>query len=244
MEYVPYVYLIKNKSTGLKYLGVRYAKGCHPNDLWTTYFTSSTSVHKLIEQFGKEDWYVKVIHKFPNNPNAAILKEASYFKYIKQRDDYINLCYSSGIIDLRVHSRAGKIGGSVVYARKIGIFRDEKERKKWASMGGKIGGKRQADLGLGFHQYKNNPELHKKWSSMGGKKSGVFANSIYQSEFGKRGGIKNKGFIWINDGVKSYKYTKKQQTEKSLEQFLVENPNYKKGRVNAKNKINKKTIDS
>jgi hypothetical protein len=42
-------------------------------------------------------------------------------------------------------------------------------RKSQASKGGKIGGKKQAELGLGFHQYKNNKELHRKWSSLGGK---------------------------------------------------------------------------
>ncbi len=42
-------------------------------------------------------------------------------------------------------------------------------RKEQSSKGGKIGGKVQAELGLGFHQYKNNPELHKQWASLGGK---------------------------------------------------------------------------
>lgn len=42
-------------------------------------------------------------------------------------------------------------------------------RKLQASKGGKIGGKKQAELGLGFHQYKHNPELHRTWASLGGK---------------------------------------------------------------------------
>jgi hypothetical protein len=41
----------------------------------------------------------------------------------------------------------------------------EEGRKKRASMGGKIGGKKQAELGLGFH----NPEVKKKACSLGGK---------------------------------------------------------------------------
>ena len=41
----------------------------------------------------------------------------------------------------------------------------EEGRKKRASMGGKIGGKKQAELGLGFH----NPEVRKKACSLGGK---------------------------------------------------------------------------
>lgn len=80
---IPYVYIIKNKSTNLKYLGVRYANGCDPSDLWVTYFTSSKLVHKLIETFGKDDFYVKILHIFPNNPEKAILREAKYFPFIK-----------------------------------------------------------------------------------------------------------------------------------------------------------------
>lgn len=128
-------------------------------------------------------------------------------------------------------SEGGKIGGKKVYESKIGIFRNEKERTIWASKGGKIGGKIQAEKGLGFHKYKSDPELHREWSSKGGKVSGQFQNKEFQSEMGKRGGIKNKGFIWINDGKKSYKYTKKQQNEKSIEEFLKENSDYKRGIV-------------
>lgn len=41
----------------------------------------------------------------------------------------------------------------------------EEGRKKRASMGGKIGGKKQAELGIGFH----HPEIRKKATSLGGK---------------------------------------------------------------------------
>ena len=37
----PFTYLIKHKTSGKVYYGVRYAKKCSPIDLWTTYFTSS-----------------------------------------------------------------------------------------------------------------------------------------------------------------------------------------------------------
>jgi hypothetical protein len=131
-------------------------------------------------------------------------------------------------------SEGGKIGGKKVYENKVGIFRSEEDRKLWASLGGKVGGKKQAELGLGFHTYKNNPELHIQNSSKGGKTSGVFQNKNFQSEMGKRGGIKNKGFIWINDGIKNFKYTKKQQDILTIEQYLEENPKYKLGRLKSK----------
>lgn len=52
-----------------------------------------------------------------------------------------------------------------------------------------------------------------------------------QSERGKLGGPKNKGFIWYNDGKTSYKYTKKRQQEKNINIFLRENRQYKMGRI-------------
>lgn len=233
--YIPYVYIIKNKTTQLKYLGVRYAKNCHPNDFWVTYFTSSKLVKKLIDLYGKEDFYIKILHKFPNDPEKAVLKEAHYFPMIKKRDDYLNLTYSSGVQDLRIASKAGKIGGRIVKELGIGIFRCYEERKIWSSMGGTAGSKVQIENKIGIHG--QTAEERKYYSDMGRKKckelkKGLFDPKI-QSELGKRGGLKNKGFKWYNDGNKDYKYTAKQQTELPFEDFLTET-GFNKGRTNSK----------
>lgn len=47
--YTPYTYLIGWSAHNKWYYGVRYAKNCHPSDLWTKYFTSS----KVIQDFRK-----------------------------------------------------------------------------------------------------------------------------------------------------------------------------------------------
>ena len=248
-EYIPFVYIVKNKTTNLKYIGVKYAKGCHPDDFWVTYFTSSNAVKKLIEVFGKEDFSFKIIHTYPNDPESAILKEAFYFSLIKKRDDYLNMTYSSGIQDLRICSKAGKVGGSIVKKKKIGICTDDVEkRREWASLGGKAGSKVQIENNIGIHISKTNPKLHKKYASIGGK-NGLFSiNYIMrqnnctedeaeyilkqqQSDRGKIGGKGNKGFKWYNDGENSFKYTVKQQKIKSFGLFLKENEKYKKGRI-------------
>ena len=228
LDYIPYVYIIKNKTTKMKYIGVRYAKGCNPADLWVSYFTSSSLVKKLIAQFGKDDFVVKVIHRYPNDPKAAILKEANYFKYIKERDDYLNITYSSGCQDLRIASKGGKVGGSIVYAKQIGIFRSDEDRKRWASEAGKVGGAKQRDHKLGIHGLSKEQRLSN--CSKGGKNGG-FTNPELQRELGKRGGPKNKGFVWITDGENSIKYSPKMQKEKSVECFLKENPSFYRGRT-------------
>lgn len=64
------------------------------------------------------------------------------------------------------------------------------------------------------------------------KEKGVgFYDSDLQSALGKRGGPKNKGFIWLNDGNINLKYSPKMRAKTSVEQFLKENPNLKRGRL-------------
>lgn len=52
---IPYTYLIGWVKQNKFYYGVRYALGCDPSDLMSTYFTSSPKVSKMIEQYGIPD---------------------------------------------------------------------------------------------------------------------------------------------------------------------------------------------
>jgi hypothetical protein len=68
---------------------------------------------------------------------------------------------------------------------------------------------------------------------------GLFDRNV-QAEMGKRGGPKNKGFIWYTDGVNSFKYTSRMQTELSFDEFLARNKNFREGRPDSFNKDNKR----
>lgn len=57
---IPYTYRITHLPSGKHYYGARYAKDCHPSDLWVKYFTSSKTVKKLIEQDGEDAFFVEV----------------------------------------------------------------------------------------------------------------------------------------------------------------------------------------
>lgn len=231
MEWVPYVYFIRHKSTGLRYVGVRFARGCHPHDLWSEYFTSSKLVHKLIEEFGKDDFQIKVWKKFPNRPDQAVLEEAKFFPMIQKRGNYLNIAYSSGIQDLRVCSKGGKVGGAIVKSKGIGIFAIDKETHlKNARAGGKVGGTKQRDLKIGIHAQSKEERL--VLSSRGGKAAipnSGFKDSARQSDRGRRGGPKNKGFVWITDGNFDRKYTLRDQAELSIDLFLLKHPEFKRG---------------
>ena len=180
---------------------------------------------------------------FPNDPEGAILKEADYFPLIKQKEHFLNLCYSSGLQDLRLNSKAGKVGGAISKALGLGI-NDPLKRAEYARIGGKASWNKKASKEF---VYWASSEGRKTRSSKGGK-NGNFSNQYIQRKYnvseeearvihrqkqsarGKKGGIKNRGFRWINDGVKSYKYTKKQQDVESVEDY-VKRKNYKLGRI-------------
>lgn len=66
---MPYTYLIGWTDIDKYYYGVRFAPGCVPSDLFTTYFTSSKRVHKLHEQVGRPD-VIEVRRTFVSSTKA------------------------------------------------------------------------------------------------------------------------------------------------------------------------------
>jgi len=131
----------------------------------------------------------------------------------------------------------GKVGGNKVKEIQVGILdpKYKDERIKWASLGGKAA---QATLKEKQLSSFYNPELRLKAASAGGK-VGAFTMPEIQRANGKKGGANNKGFVWLSNKKISIKYTAKMQQDKSTEDFLRENSNFKRGRLkNNENKIN------
>lgn len=201
---IPYVYWIKNKTTGLKYVGVKYAKGCHPKEFWVSYFTSSKTIHKLIHLYGKEDFKIKILHVF-DNEEEAILKEYSYTKLAINRKDYINFCAFPASNSF-MQSKHGIVGGTIQKVLKLGIHKQSREER--LSILEKA---RKIQI-----EQKINPLMH--------------CSKEVQSLRGSIGGAKNKGFVWLTDGNNIIKYTRKMQNFKSTEEYLKENSNYRRGR--------------
>lgn len=90
--YQPYTYLIGWTTQNKWYYGVRYAKkskclyetGCHPDELWITYFTSSKVVEDFISEHGDPD--VIQIRKTFSDEDSAIKWEEK----VLQRMDVIH----------------------------------------------------------------------------------------------------------------------------------------------------------
>ena len=72
--YQPYTYLIKFKPTGQLYYGSSYAnsksKTANPSQFWNTYFTSSKHIKRLVAEYGKDAFEVKVRKVFETAEQA------------------------------------------------------------------------------------------------------------------------------------------------------------------------------
>jgi len=92
LQNIPFTYLIKHIPTNKYYYGVMYRKGCHPNDLWTKYFTSSTKVKNLIKQYGKKSFIFEIRKTF-KTAEQALNWEHKVLKRLKviYRNDFLNL---------------------------------------------------------------------------------------------------------------------------------------------------------
>ena len=86
----PFTYLIGWSKMNKFYYGVRYAAGCHPDELWTVYFTSSGLVKELRSEHGEPD--IVNIRKTFDTVREARDWEERVLKRMKVviREDFIN----------------------------------------------------------------------------------------------------------------------------------------------------------
>lgn len=103
--YKPYTYLIGWSLLNKYYYGVRFAKGCNPNDLWVKYFTSSKKVAEYRKLYGEPD--VIKIRKTFTSKEAAILWEEKVLRRlkIKSNEKMLNANIAGAIIKNLDHAK-------------------------------------------------------------------------------------------------------------------------------------------
>lgn len=89
---IPFTYLLTHRPTGRRYYGVRYAKGCHPDQLWSLYYSSSKIVKLLIEKYGVDSFDYEIRKTF-NTREAALDWEHRVLQRLKpyHKKEWINL---------------------------------------------------------------------------------------------------------------------------------------------------------
>lgn len=88
--YQPYTYLIGWSKFDRWYYGVRYAKGCKPEDLWVTYFTSSKHVTDFRTLYGEPD-IIQIRQVFNDAEKALRCEERVLRKFnVMSNDKWLN----------------------------------------------------------------------------------------------------------------------------------------------------------
>jgi hypothetical protein len=95
----PYTYLIGWSRLNIWYYGVRYARNCKPDDLWTKYFTSSKYVLEHRELYGEPD--IIEVRKTFKTAKEAQLWEAKVLRRIQvlTSDKWLNKNDSLSILE-------------------------------------------------------------------------------------------------------------------------------------------------
>lgn len=92
----PFFYIVEHK-TGVRYAGIKFSKGCSPDDLLTTYFTSSKRVHSLLQE-DPNAFSVVEIKEF-DCKDSLLEYEVSFLKSVNApySKDWLNLAAGKAI---------------------------------------------------------------------------------------------------------------------------------------------------
>ena len=140
----------------------------------------------------------------------------------RKREAHLAACAMGGKASQKAKKERGEANGFQLF--------DEQKRKRIAAKAGAIGGHKQKELGLGIH---TDEETRREWARLGAQavvEQNGFLDSARQSERGKKGGVKNKGARWYNDGTTLFKYTAAQQEVESFDDFIART-GFNKGKV-------------
>ena len=231
-----FIYKTTNLINGKIYIGAHSTDNI--ND---SYLGSGSILHKAITKYGRESFQREIIH-FCETPDELYQLESEIVnEEFIARDDVYNVTLGGG---------GNPLLGQYVVENKLGIHAmtfeersacskenqrniDPEKRRQICAAGGKAGScvgmeRKSGIFGLNTEQRSANG---KKANAAGKEKGVAFYNSETQSELGRRGGPKNKGFVWLTDGVIDLKYTTKMQQEMSVDNFLRANEGFRLGRM-------------
>ena len=186
-----YVYIVKNKSTKMFYIGVKYAKNAHPGQLWVTYFTSSNRVRNLIKKFGEDDFTYRILAKFDSKYSALEFERNAISKYIKHPrclNQHTNCTgdEDSFNAEQKAARHRGKVSGQLSKNLGTGIFGMSTSRKREVcSKAGELSAKINRKLGRGIF----DPEVRKRQhETLKRSQKSAYYDPILRSEITSKGG--------------------------------------------------------
>lgn len=233
MSYI--VYETKNLLNGRFYRGVHKTETPFEFD---GYLGSNRLLKSAISKYGKENFSRKTLCEFDCASDAFEMEEL-VVETVKENPKSYNL---------EPGGRGNVNLGKYVVENNIGIMNlsfEERSanskryqaslpaavREERARTAGLKGGASARDKKAGWHgldketRIKNAKNANAVLKTLG---KGFFDPAV-QSELGKKGGVKNKGCKWYNDGIKDFKYMTTEVI--SFEMFLETNPSFSAGRI-------------
>lgn len=135
---IPYTYLLKHKPTGHLYYGVRWARGCHPDEFWKTYFTSSKKLVPLYRTiYGDDCWEFEIRRTFktPNDARVWEEKVLRRMRVLKKPELWLNRTNNKAILnEVSPRSMLGKKASidtrNKMSNRRRGVKKTEVHRQK------------------------------------------------------------------------------------------------------------------
>lgn len=129
--YTPFTYVLEFLPTGQFYYGSRTAKNCSIEDLWTTYFSSSKIVARLIQEHGKDAFKYRVTRTFKTKLDA-LAWECRFLTRVNARANpkFLNRANGDGkLIGAEGHVRSKEHARNLSLANK-GVRRSEETRQR------------------------------------------------------------------------------------------------------------------
>jgi hypothetical protein len=144
MSTIPFSYYLYHKPTGQHYYGIRFARHCNPSQLWTTYFSSSIIVKKLISDFGVESFNYE-IRKIFNSGVDALKWEHTVLRRLNAaaRPNWINR--HNGGKKFRAPQEHSAFTKETLRKKISGIKRSAETKEKQSASAVKREAKRRAD---------------------------------------------------------------------------------------------------
>ncbi len=152
-----YVYRLTEKSSGKIYIGSRYSKNASPEDLGISYFTSSTHVSLKFKEcpdnFHKDIIYV--------GTDARLVENALLMSIPKEeRKNYLNRRFHKDGFSSEV-SAIGVANANAKGAAQKGAKASVATHGPQMANGGKRGGVRCFELGVGMHTFEHRSNAGK-----------------------------------------------------------------------------------
>lgn len=235
----PYTYRIYCIPTNQYYYGVRYAKNCHPSDLFVSYFTSSVNVKTLIKEHGINQFVTEIRKVFSDN-ESAINWESRVTKKVIYWGHYLNANSGKAFN----HAKCAN-GGIIAATRGVGIHAMTSTEKSIAGKkGGTALGNRKKLLGRTTNEIEGNlrgaANAKSRRNSDGWTEKEIlrYTNLTARRSSGQWTQKELDGYTELNARRKSGLWT-----EKETEGFVKVAEHRKKGRWITNGESNKFTID-